>query len=93
MTTYKFGVMSSVWTVDAPNDRIADAAALMFLRTDAPIAFYEPDKRMLAFALDNDVQGSLNAHFGGDFAAFLTEHRVGVIAATDSIRAAGERRG
>jgi hypothetical protein len=33
-TTYKFGVMSGAWLLDASTDRVADAAMLLWLRRD-----------------------------------------------------------
>jgi len=92
MTTYRFGVMSDVREMEADCDTVAHAAALMSYRSDAPIVFYAPEQenRVLHFGQLNggDVEANLNAHFGGDFGAFLEANSAQITHALNSIREA-----
>lgn len=45
--TYKFGVMSNIFTLQSDNEDIAKVAMSLHMQTSAPIAIYEP--KSLAF--------------------------------------------
>lgn len=45
---FRFGVMSSVWTMEAVNQEIAEVAMCVFMRQNIPIVIYEPEKKAIS---------------------------------------------
>ena len=47
MTTYEFGIMTTKYSLEAPDDTIAKLAMVAFYKTTAPIVIYAPIKETI----------------------------------------------